>query len=177
MGPRVLHRRQTRRLNVEPRSWFRRAPERRKKNPRQSGAEGESPGRTGLPAFIHVAGVVKTTRKLPASPWLEPRAAELVSVSAFPQTIVLRCQVTLPFAARDALGERSISASGRLVRRGGLAGRPRHALRTATLKERTATSGKPFQNELLRDWFLCRHSDERQQKKPRRSGAKFQWCR
>ena len=23
----------------------------------------------------------------------------------------------------------------------------------------------PFQNELLRDWFLCRHSDERTQKK------------
>ena len=43
---------------------------------------------------------------------------------------------------------------------GGLAGRPQHALRTATLKERTSTSASPSPNELLRDWFLCRHSDE-----------------
>jgi hypothetical protein len=42
-------------------------------------------------------GVVNAP-KMPASPRLEPRAAELVAVSAFPQSIVLHCRVTLPFA-------------------------------------------------------------------------------
>jgi hypothetical protein len=57
----------------------------RKKGPRRSGAkvEDRSLGRMGLPAFIHVAGALRTTRTSPARPRLEPRAAGLVSVSAF----------------------------------------------------------------------------------------------
>jgi hypothetical protein len=54
-------------------------------------------GRSGLPAFIRVAGVVKTTRTLPASPWLEPRAAGLF-LCRLSQNQSLRCRVTPPIA-------------------------------------------------------------------------------
>jgi hypothetical protein len=82
-----------------------------------------------------------------------------------------------PLSEGDQQARCTNGAAGGWFEQAGLPAAPNTRSERPRSRSAQPRPASPFQNELLRDWFLCRHSDERQQKKPRRSGAKFQWCR